>query len=1367
MVRRGSTSSLGSASGDGRGQADAGLRRQNSTGLMTERTFRSPSPNRSGPVVRAADIIPPMPPLPRYVPAVPQRTEKRSTSLEAPIRMTSPLPKKPGGRGASVDATRRGISAADERTYSSVSQRDSKPGNNQRAINFSYPISPPSSPAPSTPTPSSPVRIGHSGWHSAPYVGDGEARTSPPKRNSKANMLPPEVILATKQSVQSAADRPVSKKDKKKAAQFVEGSHLASGGARAKPSGTSIGPSGLRVNTVGATDDANVGLDNTAAYSPASTSSTSSDRPRSYQARAAGLLAKQPSVVREEREREEQEDRNTAQIPKKGLETSRWAASEYGTAGAEADEEQIQSPTRPKSYQHGSVVPSKASDEDLPNGAGNGSRRGDRPQSLSPTRYAHFSTLPVSDADGVKHQPPWRALSPAKSALKHSPASSIRTNSPISSFSGGPGRAAPSEISDTISDDGNRLAARKKKNVRVSFERDTLNDGTSEDTLKSPESPVTSSQQTSWSARRPSIDFADEYLEEIMTPSPALPSFGSIRGRRRRDEDEAIAEKVTETVNSSLANSYSTIGDNSQGASSDRAVGAVLARDFASKNEGLSPHDIEETRQPTVGSSPLPPEVTSVEGSGYVSDSGSSTYVPEDTAGIQNMPHPPRDKDSERDETPRAMKPSIPQESTGIESHEVKIPSIALVPPTPGEKRESEASLVLPGSFPSASEPGVSPIPATTSQSPPVGDVGDSDDESGNSIYSDAAEDPSDLIDREFGSLNTIVSSPVGPAKVESPTTIDPIGDSVARGPRVVALENRGVNKEIVGSSQPETVQAQPQVDPQDTIVEAILPLKRESQVPNRPRAANPLVLQQASQDQRPVAAAKERNTVSQASKPSQVDHRERQSDQSVVSALRQSKHAPKDPKVDRTHIPKTLRSSQNAGPSSDRRLNDQPQNTKGTLQKRHIPMGTAPVASAIRPPVAPPAIPKTKPSAVPMLTRRFSGGNDSSDSESSFKRRRPRSSAGDGRVAMRRTMRGGDRVPALVSQRPTSPPTNVTKPGRFSLRSRPSSELIGGPTMKHTMRGSADFSGASSKRRSSTMSPSRFSGFGRSAKGKTSAKRESRGFKSRFADSSDEDDEPAPRVFRSRFADSDDEEDVPFPAGLTPVRGIPRRSGQQSGDSTDLEDSEDEDKVMPLPSPIRSHKSSPLAPNKNIPEGSVIAANSLTPNRSGLEASKYATAPDDVANKDKKRHSFFGLRGKKKDSAVIATPDSPHLVNPVAPFETHRRTFSLASMSTTSERPRSPKLQRRNTPDLTRITSDSWPLPSPPASEGRISRPGTSGSAGALGTGVMRPRFRKRHTTGQLTDVAETEEKPTVVSGRTGKKKKFPKLRKAFGLTD
>lgn len=248
--------------------------------------------------------------------------------------------------------------------------------------------------------------------------------------------------------------------------------------------------------------------------------------------------------------------------------------------------------------------------------------------------------------------------------------------------------------------------------------------------------------------------------------------------------------------------------------------------------------------------------------------------------------------------------------------------------------------------------------------------------------------------------------------------------------------------------------------------------------------------------------------------------------------------------------------------------------------------------------------------------------------------------------------------------------------------------------------------------------------------------------FQSRYDDSSDDDDVGRMPTFRSRFADSDDEDDVPeLPSGLRPVRGIPRRGDDEDGDSTELEDeaSDTEGPASPPRGPTSKDIERASAPaqatNGHTNGGAAVLKGSL-------RDSKFAT-DSPLASPRKEKRGFFGL-GKKRRGSSDVRPETPP------------GGFSVATTGSPSG-----KLQRRNSQG--RRTSESWPLPpaipddKPSTASGR---PTTSDGAPA------RPRLGKRQSTGGQT--AESE--PVggdVAIGRSGKKKKFPMLRKAFGLKD
>ena len=151
--------------------------------------------------------------------------------------------------------------------------------------------------------------------------------------------------------------------------------------------------------------------------------------------------------------------------------------------------------------------------------------------------------------------------SPFKSALKHSPSSSVRNASPEVRFGSSPG-----------SDMGEGSHFRRRTQ-RVSFD-------------ETPHilSGLENSKYANADPASPETDAFD--LDNIMKPTPALPSFGSVRATREAPKPEP----------------------KSMGHSNDHMVGGILSQDFANRQ---APRSLE---------APLAPEVTSVEGSGYASD---------------------------------------------------------------------------------------------------------------------------------------------------------------------------------------------------------------------------------------------------------------------------------------------------------------------------------------------------------------------------------------------------------------------------------------------------------------------------------------------------------------------------------------------------------------------------------------------------------------------------------------------------------------------------------------------------------------------------------------------------------------------------
>jgi len=1444
---------MGSAGGNAR--PGGGLQRQNSSGSMTERTFRDPSPNR-GPSPRGnANYAPPVPALPKGysspVPPVPQKSHRRASSMEPPLRVSSPPPKKTGGRGVSLDrgpgvmTTRRSGQSA-QRVTSLGSVAELERTGSKGSVNFSRPMSAQNSPPTSPLSERRPTSLSSGQPSSASPL----AVARPTNRE-----LAPGEAKNIQQTLQEAANRPV----KKKVVYKGEGSHLTSGVANTGPVGSAMDHNSESQNSpaqvsqiqstnngVGApapkkkkkkivsgtnSDDESQRAGTNASY--ASDSDSTAERATTFNTRAAGLLSKQPSVVREDREAEEREERSGVDVSRAGpgfpMNVNPKSSGKRNPLPATLSQQYTDSQQHSRSSsQPAPMLTTPASREtsgsDASEGRGNGSIRGGRHQSLSPARAAHFSAQPIFETpNGTKHQPPPRSVSPAKSALKHSP--SPRALSPFDGMPGSRARDhghAPSEASDTtsmLSEDGIRSGPRRKKNVRVSFDDDAVvvpGRGVSPPT--SSDSPVVMGAQSKDTPNRgwfglghgkkqvdsPSASQGQDE-DDVMKPTPTLPSFGSIRGRNERedvglpDENPSASIEPHHAPTSWAQDTLARIN-----MSSDQALGGILSQDFV-------------TKPTTPSHEPLPPEVTSVEGTGYGSDSDGSVYSTDNKVGAGSGAN---HNTSEAHAAPYRELASPPLDSQEAHEYDVvqsdeAVPFIAVQPATPAEDTLRGSEWVgMPKDYPMSTESRdmkdenleivqhhpTDPTPASIgiaepepegvmvsreSATPVVGEVADAlrlqtehendSEDTGDSIYSDAAEDLSDLEGDGFGSINAIVESPVMDTFGLAITT--PPDSPTGRLPAPVQAKKSKLSTQA--SNEPE-----PGADEGWDKAQAYWSGLSESRKKQLERAAaqeavyEAPIAEEAKPKKKKMVAKKAPRTagVNQPPLPPWPDKQyieeTARSTSPRMPEMKQSMRAGAATTAEEPHMRKsmrtggTMKSSMRQGPPPQAMEMRKPQEPRGALQKKYRPVsavsavplvnyntpsvgGTASyfrtASGGVAPTPATPLMPKSAKKKVGVSANLRRTKSNDSDSSSSFRKLRPASSDG-GRYNMKKSMRGPS------AERPLSP--NAGKPSGFSIRSlsptgstarKPFSS--GGHGMRSAMRSSMD-SSAPSLRPDRTKSPTRSFGLGRGSKAKSSAAPSKSRFSSKFGDSSD--DEGGPSTFRSRFGDSSDEgEPSKRPANLTPVRGIPRRADE--ADSTDLDDSSENEKKLPK--------------QRNMPrttkvEGSALATGSLRPSGSGRDLSKFnemgtGLEAKKAAEKDPKRRSFFGL-GRKRDDSKVRKVDVESAARRDTPLERSKAERVLGPTSPTS--PRSPKLQRRNTP--MRLDSNSWPLPPTPGAAS--DRPNTADGV----VRAARPDLGVRSSTAESLGV-KADGQNGVVLGKSGKKKRFPTLRKAFGLHD
>jgi len=1480
MQRRGSITSNGTA------LDRPGLLRRTSSGSMTERTFRDPSPNRPasshGPNPRNEDA-PPVPALPKNIqqalsqmPAR-QTATQRAASVEPMERVSSPPPRLVGGRGVSLDRgpghnkPSEGGLKARVTSLSSVGELE-RPGN-RNSVNFSRPMSPQNSP----PT--------------SPPVG-GRVWSPPPSKSTGVAGLPNGEVERILESIQETGATPIKRKKKVAAKGPAEGSLFAQGttidvaqaaallatpqrqpppvSSTPSPSTVTM-PSGINelpkpkkkkkkiVPAAGPqVHDAGDGFGN--AY-PSDTESVTSDRsntndrPRSYNTRAAGLLMKQPSVVREDREAEEQEERRPS------VKTMNGQVSQNGNTGVAAPTNVSQMVS--KSPQHGRAASQtdasrtpKRSSLDVPDAS--------RHQSLSPARSTHFSSQPEYETpDGIKHQPPARSVSPAKSALKHSPS---RGHSPLGSLPVARRAAfAASEASDSasnISDDGSRYASKSKKSARVSFDDHSGAIGRAGSPPIIPDSPLMMSPQKkprgrSWldlvREQKQKRSIVDSDQDSVIKPTPALPSFGSIR----RDHNEEVAHGDVPVSTPSVGWAQDRL--RSINTSSDQVVGVIISQDAASK---AKEPDIRPALQGG-SSDPVPPEVTSVEGSGYQSDDEANLF--DNQKGIE--PSSLKAEASQRTfasiSTSEAASTELSSESIASEERNVPVPSIALQPATPGLEIAGGVQqewLGMPDHFPKSTRPphkvqshfapsvehySTEITPATVGLaepepealaaqhdpgSPHVGGVadglrtqidshsGDESEDTGDSIYSDAAEVPDDLDGDGFGSINAIVESPA----------LSPIPTSAISPPASpIVKASLAVTNKFSPLARKESELSEPASDEGWDRAQAYWSGLSQEKRRQLEHAAVPGAL-----DETVIPNKTLRGTNSDKEKKKKIPRKFPSPSGSNDPVLRPwpdkqysndtakpvlALGAPLKSSLRKTQIENTgvphMRSSMRDGPLPKSALNGgsqgaslQPSEPRGALKKNRPMSAMAMVdPNKSHPPSAPTHIrassagvpqgslapilaqPKKKaPAKKPTLRR-----NDS-DSSSSFKKQRS-SAPSSGKYTMKRTMRPSSVDARGPTNRASSMSARTASPAGSAARRPFNSSGPGGGTMRRSMRDPIDFSKPATRTslRGSSMdsnrpkSPARF-GFGKSPKPSPVDPKPNSRFSSRFGDSSDEDHRRPAKS--SRFADSSDEDS----ANLAPVRGIPRRIDE--GDSTDLDDSSVEN--APTPSKLKTNGTKLTLDTKS--EGQTLATGSLRvasgdrPTMaigSGLQAQK-------AVEKDKKKRSFFGGLGSKKrdDPPRIQKVDTKSLARRDNPLECSKPEKTLTTGAPKSERvlgpnsptadpvaqtgrpaigprissaqnsPKSPKLQRRNTPKtVPRANDNSWPLPQSPgvATSTRDSRPRTSDGAAAA-NGAGRPDIGMRRTTLQG---APPPPAAPLAMGNTEKKKRFGMLRKAFGI--
>ncbi|KAK6225002.1 hypothetical protein QIS74_03329 [Colletotrichum tabaci] len=528
--------------------------------------------------------------------------------------------------------------------------------------------------------------------------------------------------------------------------------------------------------------------------------------PHSEPRQGAPILGRKPSTVQEESEDEltsSEDDAELSQEPPSHREVADVLRAVPVRSSAppkqpslSSESTAVESPVNVSSQRQSSPSQQKQ----------HGSVRNARAQSASPARSARFALGP--DQLVIRHEPPPRSVSPRKSAMKHSTSPS-RGASPSdeSSEASGPSRFG-SEVTAA------EVPMPRKKSVRVSFDDENtkvVGKSTAKPEIDSPTPPSPQQTKRHWynhlgrNRKKDAVALDDD---EIMKPRPALPSFGSVREKKPRDaEEERPLVRPLESPPPSDPNTPERNQERAvpNGQSNDYNIGTILSQEQTARNAA----NISRFREP------LPPVVTSLEGSGYYSPTGTDTDDEGDEVfqDLETVQEPECTLPSEQvkeeiiaahpklaDDTLLPPMQAVPTLDKSIDRNhrEEDVPSISVIQPTPTPRETAgngsadlseQGYFDVPGGFPedesedSVSYPRTQPelaavtkdrhqeqttvfngaaTPAELAAQPVPAEETESE---GASIYSDAYEDLSDVDGNGFMSLDAVVASPV-PNKV-------------------------------------------------------------------------------------------------------------------------------------------------------------------------------------------------------------------------------------------------------------------------------------------------------------------------------------------------------------------------------------------------------------------------------------------------------------------------------------------------------------------------------------------------------------------------------------------------------------------------
>ncbi|KAI0439648.1 hypothetical protein F4803DRAFT_553886 [Xylaria telfairii] len=1035
-----------------------------------------------------------------------------------------------------------------------------------------------------------------------------------------------------------------------------------------------------------------------------------------------------------------------------------------------------------------------------------------RSASNSPARQARFAPGPAEKL-AVRHAPLPRSASPIKSAMKHG--SSIpRETSPSDNVSdpSGSGPVSPDQKED--------LAVSRKKSVRVSFDDHgpvIVGDSSPPAEVDSASGQSPHGHKRAWfsnigRSKKKEIALDDD---EIMKPRPALPSFGSIRDKKKRELEERQLVRPLEPAqspaissspelrpqSSSTLNDSETTEEIALDQSNDHAIGALLAQDQTSRNAA----NISRFREP------LPPVVTSIEGFGYSSDSlDGSDYEEQPSSTIEAGISATDSSTLSTQLTQPDVDDSIKTVSTAVDSpqnggadkpclmstQQQDIPQISVVQPSPKSSergpRVNGSSKThyfdVPGGFPDFepdssgachkttkdnSSPSSAAIfePDATSVEPrraeilpqttleTMASLGRPDDttggESDESIYSDAYEDIPDVDSSGFMSLDAIVDSPT--REEPKPSRIQ-ISESPLKPFITEELGHDVAEDDHSSQSQDARDWEQAKAFWRSLTAEK----RRQLELEAAEEAGAEGDREEVSQPVRRSSTRKKSPDLLQpAMQAPPVHGKIVQPESHMRMSLRSEQTTRPVGTQPQTGMHRTLRSNGGAQsvlkPSARQVGTSKPPRPTSAVSGQNQAIKSRPHPSAL-----PASGSHVTPQVKSGLQRR---GSDASDS--SFKRARPQLG---GTSPFRKTMRQPSSLQPRHESRRNS--------GRFSLRSlSPVGSTVrreldagfvtsspGG--MKRTLRSNSESSNEG--KRSSIHFPL----FTRSTKSPPGSSR----WTSRFEDSSDDEQEGRSAGFRSRINDSSDEEDRrPNPSKETkplgkallrssataPNLSRPAPVPEVEEDSPELPDSDDDLMPSPLQTPRRRVTNSSFTGHlggTGRPSSGAIGTSTLGRSRSGRGGLAPSFTSPELSTQDK-RSSLLGILRRNKRAGQTGKIQRSGLIDSAARRDTKLERDSGQLKDLRSEQPSSPRLQKKSS-----ISRSDSGLPQRPASAGNLL--GRSATTGV----IERPNFGGRRSVSVgLSSNNERHEfaNASVESSNYPKKKKFGTLRRMFKLDE